>query len=1392
MRDARNGAVTPELPRPEPGRWRPLRIGLVDLFYYDIEEFHFHRGNLLLRGNNGTGKSKVLALTMPFLLDGALDPYRVEPDGDRTKRMEWNLLLGGRYEHSERIGYTWMEFGRRDAEGTEHFTTIGCGLKAAAGRGIVRHWFFVTSQRVGPELSLLTPARTALTRERLKEAIGEHGMVYDRAADYRRAVDEALFGLGSRYDTLVSLLIQLRAPQLTKRPDEKLLSRALTDALPPLDENLITQVADAFRGLDDERVALEGLHEVRAAAADFLTVYARYARTAAKRKAAAPRRTHNRYEEYSAALTAAQRELTQAEEDVTEATRTLGELATRRTQLEARHRALQESPEARERDELGRAKERADELAATARGWAEELGRAQAAAARWQETVTERRRVVEERRQEARAAIEAATAAAVVARVEQRHRSGVADVLAGEATAAAYQRARQAGEETVRWRRQTIDRLESLIATAEAAAETLSHAQADEDRRRGEVAEATERAAAADDAVRAAAEALVAAMHAYLSGLTLVRVDDPATILSTLEEWLVSLEGDNPAAVAVHRAADAATRELSARQNDARREQETARAELARIEDEIAALRAGGHPTPPTPHTRNEAARANRPGAPLWMVTDFAPGVSDANRAGIEAALEASGLLDAWVCPDGVLLGPDDEDVVVGPAPTGSGPSSVSVPPGQRLDALLVPAINPNDPAAATLAESTVAGILARIGLGPQSSMDTWVAVDGSFRVGALEGRWRKPVAVYVGEGTREAARQARIAVLSQERDRQERVVADCEARAAALEADLVSVGQERAALPSDAAVRDAHTAARLAQQELRRAEQTLAEAVAAVERARAAADKARKDAAEFAGDVGLTPDRATIAEVRGAVYDYAVALAALWPALTARDGAEAALTTAEDELGLALDHVERTASEHHQAQERAVAARERYETLEATVGVAVRELQRRLDEVQRAMADLDRARDRAQAAERDARSRQDKAEVRQEMLAAELRSIDEERRTAIEALRSFAATGLLALACPDVEVPDPAVEWAPTPAVTLARAIDRSLSDVDDSERRWELDQQAVNNGYKALADGLARHGHRASLTVRDDAILVEVTFQGRTQRVSELSAALAHEIAERERILSARHREILENQLVNEVAASLQELVSAAEAQVSEMNRELEARPTSTGMRLRLLWRVAADAPPGLAALRDRLLRQSADVWNDEDRRRLGEFLEARIRDERDRDTSATWVEQLTNALDYRAWHEFVIQRYQDGQWRSATGPASGGERVLAASVPLFAAASSYYSSAGNPHAPRLIALDEAFAGVDDDARAKCLGLLATFDLDVMMTSEREWGCYPQVPGLAIAQLSRRDGIDAVLVTSWRWDGKVRVPVPRPEPYVPSPVGASTSSDQPDLFSG
>jgi uncharacterized protein YPO0396 len=353
------------------------------------------------------------------------------------------------------------------------------------------------------------------------------------------------------------------------------------------------------------------------------------------------------------------------------------------------------------------------------------------------------------------------------------------------------------------------------------------------------------------------------------------------------------------------------------------------------------------------------------------------------------------------------------------------------------------------------------------------------------------------------------------------------------------------------------------------------------------------------------------------------------------------------------------------------------------------------------------------------------------------------------------------------------------------TQALRLAREIEQGLAADADEDSRWQRLQRQVTDELGALADALRRHGNNAAASFREEGIVVEVTFRGRTTSLLDLSDALAEEVEARQQLLDSREREILENHLVGEVASTLQELISAAESTVAATNQELAERPTSTGMQLRLRWTAEPDGPDGLADARSRLLRQTADAWSEDDRAAVGGFLQNQIRAVRAQDVTGTWFDHLTVALDYRRWHRFTVERRQGNAWHSASGPSSGGERVLAASVPLFAAASSYYNSGHNPHSPRLVMLDEAFAGVDDRARAKCLGLLAAFDLDVVMTSEREWGCYAEVPGLAIAQLSRIEGVAAVLVTRWEWDGASRARVEAaPEPPLVSAAPTAEGS--------
>jgi hypothetical protein len=68
--------------------------------------------------------------------------------------------------------------------------------------------------------------------------------------------------------------------------------------------------------------------------------------------------------------------------------------------------------------------------------------------------------------------------------------------------------------------------------------------------------------------------------------------------------------------------------------------------------------------------------------------------------------------------------------------------------------------------------------------------------------------------------------------------------------------------------------------------------------------------------------------------------------------------------------------------------------------------------------------------------------------------------------------------------------------------------------------------------------------------------------------------------------------------------------------------------------------------------------------------------------------------------------------------------------------------------------------------------------------------MTSEREWGFYATVPGIATHQLVRRDGIDAVHVTTWEWNGTSHQRVEREfSGHAPAPRrDESASQENPD----
>jgi uncharacterized protein (TIGR02680 family) len=1373
------GPQRPELPTPKRDRWQPLRLGLVELYHYDSEEFWFRDGRLLLRGNNGTGKSKVLSLTLPFLLDAHIKPSRIEPDGDAGKKMSWNLLMG---THQRRMGYAWLEFGRIADDGRPHYLTLGAGLSAAEARPQVDCWYFVIDDaadapRINRDLWLTSEQRVVLTKERLREALEGRGRVFDTAKDYRRAVDERLFRLGSqRYDALMDTLIQLRQPQLSKKPDEAALSNALGEALPPLAPELVQDVADAMGRLEEDRRQLEEYQTLARAVGQFERRYRVYAGTRSRREAGALRTAQTEFDNASRKRneTQARLEEAQAAEASATAAREEAELALKRAQ--ARLETLQADPTNRDANRL---ESSARDAEARRRALEEAKCALEKAAARSRRDAEESKRLAQHAAQ-----IEARLAGARGETSAHAQTAGIAAAWAESPLAAAgpealvaltalrLDQACSGLRALAAARRRDIALVRARLAEVAAAEAALAQRRDLRDERKAAAEAAVEQRDRADAAVEAEGQALVDAWERHLGSLGQLPVaaDESHAALAALSEWVRSPDGDNPARRLLQEAQQdyglaSARRRVAL---DGRRQD--LEAERAALEDERSRLESGVDTGPPAPHARVAEVRAARAGAPLWQLLDFKASVGEGERAGLEAALEVSGLLDAWISPDGRLEAGADGKPILDVQALGRGRCGASL--GGWLEAAV--------PAGCAVPAPVVEAVLAGVACATDDPGDceAWISPDGRFRLGALAGAWAKPEAAYVGFAARAAARARRLAAIAERLATLAGGLATVQSETERLERDDLQAAEEWRLAPADEALRQAHLAAAACAREAKVARERLADADARCHEAEQALNGARGRLATDAGDLDLPTSADALPAVEEALEAWLEVQARLCQAASDLRRALPELARQRQIAQESLDDLrhcqERSATALVESEE----ANERLAVLRETVGAKVDELLRRLDDARAGVAGGERGLKEANEVLRACGETRAVAKEKADAAGALFEQRSRERADAVARFQRFAATGLLLAAWPEAPLPDAAGDWTIDPALTLARRTEQALSNIRHDDDAWARVQKEVAGDFTELQRALSARGHRAQAEASDWGLIVHVLYRNRPERPDRLALRLDEEIAQRNELLSAKEREILENHLQAEIASEIQRLLQAAEAQRTTINKELHRRPTSTGVRYRLLWLPLGEeegAPVGLEAARRRLLVTSADLWTAEDRRVVGAMLQQRIAAERETGDAGPGAgslsDQLARALDYRRWHRFRVERWQDGSWRKLSGPASSGERALGLTVPLFAAVASFYSQSGYPLAPRLMLLDEAFAGIDDAARAHCMGLIREFDLDFAITSEREWACYAELPGVSICQLQRKEGIDAVYVSRWTWDGRSRSREPDPD---------------------
>ncbi len=248
------------------------RMGLVDFWCYHDEEFHFENGHMLLRGSNGSGKSVTMQSFIPLLLDGNKSSERLDPFGTRSRRME-TYLIDENSDRQERIGYLYLEFKKEDEE---LYKTIGMGLYARKNKPL-KTWYFVIddNRRVNIDFRLME-GNLSLTEKQLRNILGDQ--VISSQGEYMQRVNQILFGFESLddYKDAISLLLQLRSPKLSNSLSPAKLNEILSRSLQPLSDEDLRPMTEAMTSMDDLQDQLDDLKQSLSASQTLENAYDLY------------------------------------------------------------------------------------------------------------------------------------------------------------------------------------------------------------------------------------------------------------------------------------------------------------------------------------------------------------------------------------------------------------------------------------------------------------------------------------------------------------------------------------------------------------------------------------------------------------------------------------------------------------------------------------------------------------------------------------------------------------------------------------------------------------------------------------------------------------------------------------------------------------------------------------------------------------------------------------------------------------------------------------------------------------------------------------------------------------------------------------------------------------
>ncbi len=1342
-------------------RWHMNRMGFVNFWLYDTEIFTFENGRLLLRGQNGSGKSITTQSFIPFILDGDRTPSRLDPFGSSDRRMEYYFLGDGAKD--DETGYLFLEFKK---ENTEQYRTIGIGQRAQKGKPM-DFWGFIiqNGRRIGYDLELfhkIGSRNIPYTKQELKNALTPDNIFCEAQKEYMSMVNKYIFGFPriEQYDQFIRLLIKVRAPKLSKEFKPTKVYEILNDSLQALSDGDLRAMVDAMEKMDDIQVRLDGLKTAYKDIQSIRNEYGNYNRYMLGMKAAA-------YLEAKKNADSSRQKLNDGQNQLDRITKEQSECLEEMNRLKELIDLLERQKDALDVSDIEAAAEKLEEC------------KKRSIALQYEKNTYEQR--IEERKQRLNVYNgQLRVLKNEIEGFEYQINSTLQDLeginenlkfpLHGEvmrleksqADDAVYTQVEGAAKELEKSIRKGMT---ALRESAEAdkkwdeASEELNRLSLEKDRCR-------EQQKDAEGVEENCRDEVIEKFYIASSDNEELRIDNKNLNLIVSEVQKYSGPKDlGPIRNICEGIRDQARRKLMDEQFHIKKEYAELYEKKNKAENELRELESAKDPSPPRSSYTEEARRIlknrNIEFLPFYEAVEFEKNKNQAEMDLLEEQLRDSGLLDSLVVP------PEDYNIAKRELENLSDVLINTVQAGMSSCSGLTEAVEDLRFSAA------VKNILSNIYETDKEEAVLVLKPDGYFRNGILEGHSvASEPASYVGYVARKNKKLRLIEEKRLEIEELTRAVKEIGTLLKSVEDRISTLDREYGLLPKFEDLDQAIDMSRECRRNFEEVSEKHGNKLRETERLLNVAKECRQKVIESCKNLPYARTVAAYEDAQSSAEEYRENVVQLMHSLTYLKSARSNYVNKEEWL----KNEEEQIDEDYLLIRRADNGIAQFEAQKKQYEEFLNnpENREKADKLITVKAELDKS--------RNILSERDKASAVLYSNMQRLTSDMEQLKSAAER-EGQRETKLKGYFLEELSL-GLIIKREERPVTDCAKEAASMLKETDKVKSVADA-VASLNKSYQQHSGSLVAYGTYIEDCFEDDPsdtfILrkrqrIAAIFRGQRLYLEEFYKAVKIEIENYELLILQKDRELFEDILADTLSRKLSGRIAESRRWVSDMSALMKDMKTSMALTFSLDWKPRpADGEGELDTTQlEKLLNRDKELLTAEDIEKVSMHFRSKIQSAKqvseENGDIINYTDLVRDALDYRKWFEFRMYYYREGEGKkeltnSAFNRFSGGEKAMAMYVPLFAAVNAQYKKSENSEHPRIIALDEAFAGVDDMNIGTMFQLVHNLEFDYIMNSQALWGCYESVDSLKIVELFRPANSYTVSAIHYIWNGHERI---------------------------